>query len=508
LLEGDYFSASWIAGNLRRDLYRTDMSYFMQNQFQATPKLVLNYGIRYEFFGDLTTTGALSEWRPGAAGADANGVVLVGKPGELPTYNPGKLHFSPRLGFNYNPIAKLSVRGSYGLYYDAAPFNGFGNNSSIATGSTATGLQANPVGGVQNVSLGVGQWETNQYVWANAQGLSSYGLFSVDPNLRTAYSNQINLAADYQLNSRSVLTLAYAGSTGVHLYLLRDANQPAPGTGTSAAALLPRRPCYINKCVANYQAIGPVEEVSSEAASDYNSLQATLKMRGYHGVTGQVAWTYGHSLDDGSGFRNTGPTNSNNLAVDWGNSTFDIRHTVNAYVVWEAPQIGHALPLLTKGWQVTAFAQYHTSTPFSITVGDNTGIGMAKDRAYWSGASYKTGSRTIVTVNSRKYVQYWAASPTGIFSIPAFGTQGNTARDQFRGPYFFDVDSSLVKNTLIHEKVTFQLRADIFNTFNHDNFGNPTTSVSSSTFGQSSSDPTGISSGAAFNVQFAGRLTF
>lgn len=507
-LVGDYASASWIAGNLRRDLYRTDISLFMQNQFQATPKLVLNYGLRYEFFGAISTTGPLSVWRPGAAGADANGLLLVGKPGQPPTYSPGKLHFSPRVGFAYNPIEKLAVRGSYGIYFDAAPFNGFGNNGNIATGATATGFQANPVGGVQNVSLGLGQWQTNQYVWANAQGASTYGLFSVNPNLHTAYSNEFNLAADYQLNNRTVLTVAYAGATGVHLYELRDANQAAPGTGTSATALLPRRPCYISQCVANYKAIGAVEEVSSETASDYNSLQVTLKARGYRGLTGQLAWTYGHNLDDGSGFRSTGPTNSNNLALDWGSSSSDMRHTVNAYVVWEAPQIGHALPLLTKGWQATAFAQFHTSGPFSITVGDNTGIGMGKDRAYWSGAPYKTGSNTIVTANSRKYIQYWAASPTGIFSIPAFGTQGNTGRDEFRGHSFFDVDSSLVKNTQIHEGVVFQLRADIFNTFDHDNFGNPSTSINGSTFGQVSSDPTGLSSGAAFNVQFAGRLTF
>ncbi len=507
-LVGDYYSASWIAGNLRRDLYRTDMSFFTQDAYHVVPRLVLNYGIRYEFFGAISTTAPLSVWRPGAAAADANGLVLVGEPGETPTYSPGKLHFSPRVGFNYNPIDKLAIRGSYGLYFDAAPFNGFGNNGSIATGSTATGFQANPVGGIQNVSESIGQWETNQYVWASAQGASSYGLFSINPTLHTAYSNEFNLAAEYQLNKRSVLTLAYAGSTGVHLYELRDANQAAPGTGTSASALLPRRPCYINKCVANYQAIGAVEEVASESASDYNSLQATLKMRGYHGLTGQLAWTYGHELDDGSGFRSTGPTNSNNLALDWGSGGSDIRHTLNGYVVWEAPQIGHLLPALTKGWQATAFAQYHTSGPISITVGDNTGIGMGKDRANWTGAPYKTGSRTIVTVNSRKYIQYWAASPTGIFSIPAFGTEGNTARDQFRGNYFFTVDSSLVKNTQIHEGVTFQLRADIFNTFDHDNFGNPSTSISGSTFGQSSSDPTGLSSGAAFNVQFAGRITF
>ena len=509
-LAGTYFSGSFVKGDLRRDLYRTDLAFFIQDQFKVLPRLVLNYGVRHDYFGALSTTGPLSVWRPGTTGADANGLIKVGTSGAPSTYQPGKLHFSPRVGFAWNPIDKLAVRGSYGLYFDAPPFNGFGNNGSIATGSTATGLQANPFGGVQNVSLGVGTWQTNQYVWGAAGGLSNYGLFSVSPLLKTAYANDFNLATDYQVSRKTVFTLAYAGSTGVNLYSLRDANQAAAGTGTSATALIPRRPCYISKCVTNYASIGPVEEVASDGSSNYHSLQATIKASGYHGLTGQLAWTYGHSLDNGSGFRSTGPTDSNNLALDYGNAGFDIRHTLNGYLVWEAPQIVHRFAPLTKGWQTTLFSKFNTSAPFSITVGDNTGIGMAKDRINYNGGTLKTGNSTIQTdVNGRKFIQYWAASAANtILTTPTFGSHGNTARDQFRGPHFLDFDAALAKNTQIEEKVTLQFRADLFNLFNIVNPGNPTTSITSSTFGQQTSAPTGISSGAPFNVQFAGKIIF
>ncbi len=529
-LTGTYNSASFTAGNVRRDLYRTDMDFFIQDQQKVLPRLVLNYGLRHDFFGDLSTTGPWSEFRPGAMGADANGLIQVGTPGAPPTYKPSKLHFSPRVGFAWNPIDRVALRGSYGLYFDSAPFNGFGNNSvSFATGANATGLQANPFGGVQNVSLSVGQWQPNQYVFQGAKGASTYGLFSVDPNLKTAYAHDYNLAAEYQVSRKSVFTLAYAGSTGVHLYILEDANQAAPWTpsapqnpnfpttncqlatnGSSANCLLVRRPVYLNKSVANYQSVGAVVQVTSNAASNYNSLQATIKASGYHGLTGQLAWTYGHSLDNGSGFRSTGPTDSNNLRLDYGNATFDIRHTLNGYLVWEAPQMGHRFAALTRGWQATGFAKFNTSAPFSITIGDNTGIGMNKDRINYSGASYKTGSTTIQTNPSTgvKFIQYWNASPTGIFSNPAYGSQGNTARNQFRGPHFFDIDSSLVKNTRIYEGVNLQFRADLFNIFNIVNPGTPATGITSSTFGQLTSAPTGISSGAPFNVQFAGKIIF
>lgn len=224
-----------------------------------------------------------------------------------------------------------------------------------------------------------------------------------------------------------------------------------------------------------------------------------------------MAWTYGHTLDNGSGFRSTGPTNSDNLRVDYGNSGFDIRHTLSGYVVYEVPQVGHRFAALTKGWQGTAFVKFNTSAPFSITVGDNTGIGMNKDRINYTGANLKSGNSTIQTnpTTGVKFIQYWNASAANtLLTIPAYGSQGNTARDEFRGPHFFDIDSALVKNTRIIEGVNLQFRADLFNLFNIVNPGNPSTSITSSTFGQQTSAPTGISSGAPFNVQFAGKIIF
>ena len=536
-LAGDFNSASFTAGVLRRDLYRTDMDFFIQDQWKLTPRFVLNYGVRHDFFGDLSTTGPWSEFRPGASGADANGLIQVGTPGAPPTYKPGKLHFSPRVGFAWNPIDKLSVHGNYGLYFDSAPFNGFGNNSvSFATGANATGLQANPFGGVANVSLTPGTWVTNQSVFANANTPSTYGLFSVDPNLKTAYAHNYGLTAEYQVNRKTVFTLGYAASEGVHLYILEDQNQAAPWTPASpgnttvtgantatnlcsltgnignANCLLQRRPVYLNKTVTNYNKIGAVVQVTSNAASNFNSLQAVLKTSGYHGFTGQLAYTLGHSLDNGSGFRSTGPTDSTNLRLDYGPATFDIRHTLNGYLVYELPQFGHRFGALTRGWQGTMFATLHSATPFSITVGDFTGIGMNKDRINYTGAPLKTGSRTIVTnpLTGVKTIQFWRASAAtdGTFTNPAFGSHGNSSRDQFRGPNYYDIDAALAKNTKIYENVSFQFRADLFNLFNIVNAASPTTSITSSQFGQQTSAPTGITAGAPFNVQFAGKIIF
>ncbi|WP_047491331.1 TonB-dependent receptor [Terriglobus sp. TAA 43] len=545
-MNGTYSAGSFVQGNLRRDLYRNDLTFFLQDQFKASPKLVLNFGVRHDYFGALSTTGPMSIYRPGATGSDANGLIGVGIPGKPSTYNPSKLNFSPRVGFAYTTSDKLVVRGSYGIYFDSAPFNGFGNNSaSTFSGITSTGLQTNPYGGVQNVSLGVGSWQTNQYVWASAAGASNYGLFSISPNLKTAYAQNFNLGMEYQVSRSAVVTLGYVGSTGTHLYGLRDANQAgywsasAPGntggvtsTGALVAAtttanacanstnisnqscLLQRRPSFLSKSIANFANVGAVAEAASNNSSNFNSLQATIKSNNWHHLTSQLSWTYGHSLDNGSGFRSTGPTDSNNLSLDYGNAAFDIRHSLNGYLVWEVPQFTQHLAPLTAGWQTTLNAQLHTSAPINIASGDYTGIGMNKDRVSYNGGSYKTGSRSIVTnPDGSKYIQYWSAAAVAgganaVLQTPAIGTHGNVGRDFFRGPGFYVLDAALAKNTTIYENVKFQFRADLFNLFNILNPNTPTTGLTSSQFGRITGAPTGISSGAPFNVQFAGKIIF
>ncbi|WP_263409845.1 TonB-dependent receptor [Terriglobus tenax] len=522
-LAGNFSSASFIAGNLRRDLYRTDLAFFISDQFKITQNLTLNYGVRHEYTGALSSTGPISVWRPGTSGADANGLVRVGNSGLPSLYNPGKLHFAPRVGFNYSPTDKLAIRGSWGLYFDAPPFNGFGDSAPGFTGATARGIQANPIAGLRNVSLtNVTQWQTNQAVFPANSSLSQFGLFSVDPNLKMAYAQNFGLTTEYQLSKRNVVTVAYAGSLGTHLYTMLDANQAAPWNTTQAnvgttvcnvasavangTCLQRRRPYY-----STLPQVGAVVQVSSNAASNYHSLQTSLKSSNFHGITSQISWTYGHSLDNGSAFRSTGPIDSTNLRLDYGHSTFDVRHTINGYAVYEIPG-SHVMPVLSKGWQVTGFMTYYTGTPFSITVGDTTGIGMAKDRVNYNGGKLKTGSSdvTLRSGTTTKIVQWWVPLSQTPFSAPAAGSHGNTARDQFRGPNFFTLDASLVKNTKIREGISLQLRAEMFNVLNHMNMANPTTTYNSANFGQVTAGrySTAISSGAPFNVQFAGKLIF
>ena len=276
-----------------------------------------------------------------------------------------------------------------------------------------------------------------------------------------------------------------------------------------------RRPIFQNKTVANYNFMGAVNEIQSEGSSNYHSLQATLRTTGFHGLTGQASYTFGHALDVISSTRGLAPQNSYNLAGDYGNADFDVRHTFNGYIVYEVPKFTSRWTALTQGWQGNMFTTAFTGTPVSAKVGsDNSGTGENQDRANLVvGANPKTSTGSTLVYPGGGAAPYAQLYTISAFAKPAAGTYGTTARNAFRGPGFFTVDASLVKNTRLHEGISLQLRAEMFNIFNRTNLANPSLSLTSSTFGRSTNtrnaaSATGIGSGEPFNVQFAGKIIF
>lgn len=516
-LAGYVASSSFTQGSLRRGIYQNTFAAFGQDQFQVTPTFTLNYGLRYEYNAPITSNGQLSVFRPGATGADGYGLVLAGSPGALTTVYPGNhTNLSPRFGFSWQNASRMVVRGTYGLYYDAPNFNGFFDNRPGNNG--AVGVQANNTGAtpVFNVSRTFYQWTTGAVVFPTVPSTTTpQGFATVSPRFHTAYVQNFGLNTQFQVNKNTLATVAYAGAVGRRLFNLSDINQAQPGTDNSAPGELTRRPIYQNKTVANYNFMGAVNEIQSEGSSNYHSLQATLRTSGFHGLTAQASYTYGHALDVISSTRGLAPQNSYNLGAEYGNADFDVRHTLNGYIVYEVPKFSSRLTALTQGWQGNLFTTAYTGTPFSAKVGsDNSGSGENQDRANSvAGVSPKTstGNSLIYPTGAAPYAQIYTVAA---FSKPAPGTFGTLARNAFRGPGFFTVDTSLVKNTQLREGVSLQLRAEMFNIFNRTNLANPSlSSLTSSTFGRSTntrnaSSATGIGSGEPFNVQFAGKIIF
>jgi hypothetical protein len=497
--------AKLLQGNAQRVWTLNTEDFWVGDNFQATKKLNINYGVRYTIPGVVT-----------AAKNDVYSFVTGPTPGfQLGLYNNYYKAFAPRVGFSYAPLdnSAIVIRGSYGIFYD------FPAMSSWISGTTVNGganyAQNNPAGADAAaifIQSGV-QWQANVNPFAGGVA-PQVGAFGVNQNFKMPYAEVFSLGIEQQLSRTTLFTLGYVGSEGRRLSVLYDINQPV-ANGTSTPSVRP----YTQKSFPNQnptfsgQPLLGINQLNFGASSNYNSLQATVKQAAWRGVQATFNYTFAKSMDDASS--STTPMNSYNLHQDYGPSTFDARHTISGFAYYTVPQLWHAMPKLTKGFQLNALFSYSTGLPFIVGIStDVSKTNQLKDRPNVTpGVNPYTGLQLATsTANGRQYRYFTNA--TGAFTAPAVGTYGNEQRDTYYGPNFRTVDFSLFKHTPITEKINTELRAEVFNIFNFNNFANPSTSsITSSTFGlitntRNGAAAPGIGYGEPFNVQFALKVSF
>jgi hypothetical protein len=251
--------------------------------------------------------------------------------------------------------------------------------------------------------------------------------------------------------------------------------------------------------------------VNTSATSNYSGLQVTLKQGIWHGLTATMNYTWAKSMDTVSS--TTTPSNSYNLKMDYGPSTYDTRNTGTGFATYAVPQFGHFAQRFTNGWQVNALYTFSGGTPISPTLNtDNTHTDQFKDRPNVVAGVAAYQGRVVVTsaTGTRTYKYLNSAA----FAAPALGVYGNERRDVYYGPGLGDVDFSLFKNTPINARFSSEFRVECFNLVNQANFANPTVSnITSGTFGlitntRNASSSPGLGFGEPRNVQFALKLLF
>lgn len=503
-LAGRVSSSSIQVGQMQDVYYMNSYSWFLQDTYKVTPKLTLNYGVRYEYFGPFYDhDNRFSIFQP------SQGITFI--PQQLGSLYPArKNNFAPRFGFAYSPQrnGKFVVRGSYGIYYDSPSLNGFGDNRPPNSG--ATGIIYNPAGPSPIFSTTRSNYTivAGQPVFGNPQlPPPPYGVFSVDQGFKIASVQNFSLNTQYQLSNGMVAEIGYSGAVGHHLLSVLDINQPATstlGTAATRAAQNQTRPFY-----SQFPNFATINQVSTGANSHYNGMVASLRTQGWRGVTAKFNYTVGHSRDDASSIRGANPTNSRDLRFDYGDSSFDIRQTFTSYVTYEVPSMKSGPKWLSTGWQLNSLMSFYTGFPLTVYAGRNySGTFEGRDRVDTAGDPYAGTSSTITPGG---YVQW--LSPAG-FAFPANGTFGNEVRNSIRGPRFGDVDLSVFKTTSITERLKAQLRLEMFNIFNRTNLANPNTTLSSGSFGRISTTigdangARGIGAGEPFNIQLGLKLIF
>jgi hypothetical protein len=479
-----------VLGDLQRDYYQNSFDWWAHDTVRVTPKLSLNFGVRYTYHGVLHDADKnVTTFVPGTGFAGpGNGLDSL--------YHKDWNNFAPRFGFAYTPTrnGKTVIRGAYGVFYDVPALNFFVANTGLPNGGAA-GINANPGGSnpvytitARNVVL-----QPGVAVFGSSGPVAPFGAFGIDQNFRTPYVQNFNLNIQRQLSSSTVLQAGYVGSLGRKLPVLRDINQPING---------------VRPYLAQYPTLATIDMAFSMTNSNYNSLQLQLRQSLWKGLAATFNYTYGHAIDNTSDVRNTVPTNSYDLANERGNSTFDIRHIVTGFVSYQLPGSSKFAPRLTKGWQVNSLITAHGGTPLNILAGTNrSGTGENRDRVDLVGDPFAGVTPTIANSLAIQYLNKAA------FANPATGTFGNIGRNTIYGPGFGSVDFSVFKKTPITERLLAEFRVEIFNLFNRINYANPNTTYSSSSFGQITSTRNGGSApglgfGEPRNTQLGLRLVF
>jgi len=517
--------------------YRENL--FVQDNWKATPRLLLSAGLRWDpFFPYTDSEGRVACFVPGAQSIrfpNAPMDMLFGgsnhDPGCPPSsiYNNAK-NFAPRLGFAYRVTenGNTSLRGGVGYYYEAPNTVAFEDVVGVPPFAPIINLSnvtlADPYGsgGVSNPFPGqFGPVNPGRNASFPSGGISFSQIF--DRHFRLPMVLSWNLTAEQGFHKNWMLRMSYVGNTGRRL----------SGTGDQENGLLQLNPAiYIpgnnpltgqpNSTLANeserlvYPNYGSIGSINSGVNSNYNAAQITVEKRMTHGFSFLSNFTWSKELDDFAPIGGS-PYLTNTCYCgryfDYGPSDDDVSKVFKIsgeYVIPHAP-LPKVVGAVLNSWQLSGTVLWESGFPFSLFSNvDNSLSGMLGDRADLAVPSIQQA----ILPGGRSHaaeVQEWFN--TSAFQPNAIGTFGDTSKNILRGPRFFDTDIAVVKNAKLTERLNFEFRAELFNAFNNVNFGKPDGNLLDSTFGQI----TGLAGGSSSNtygtaqpriIQFGAKLLF
>jgi hypothetical protein len=501
---------------------------FAQDSFKWEPNFTINIGLRYAW----NATPSESANRFTNFDPVTGNLVQVGQP-----YKQNNLNFQPRIGFAWEPFrnGKTSVRGGYAIMTQAPTTN------------IVSPLSGNPPFAVPIAASSATNAITAENPSAAIVG-TSLGPTAINPNFDNMYAQDWNLSVQRQVTVDLGIEVAYVGVKGTHLQLTQNINQPFVTDGFYAstrpyAALPATSPIIPTQCQAPNPncPYGTINQINSGGNSNYNGLWVTVNKHVSHGLEFLGTYTYSKSLDYNS--LSTGETyilqNAYNPRGDYGPSEFDTRHRFALSGFYQLPFKGNRL---ITGWQIGLVFQAQTGNPLNPTlaIGPGTGISLTvrpdilnpvgttgNPSAYFQNAvicepfngTPSGGAPAIpacaATPNASLAVPCtFSSTPTkpggSTYAIvPGSCHPGSLGRDAIVGPGFVNTDFSVTKDTKITERLNLQFRSEIFDIFNHPNFGNPVLTATSKSFGiiGSTRFPTG-DFGSARQVQFALLLQF
>ena len=505
---------------------------FVQDNYKVRPNLTLELGFRYDWLMSPTERyDRFVDYVP-----EVNQLIQVNH-GIAPVYHTNAQNFQPRLGFAWDPFkdGKTSVRGAYAILADQPITNLVTGNAANPPFATTVTIPQNTTTKLFNASCTVG---------CNAAPGSSISPSSSDPEFDNAYIQSWNLNVQRELRQGFAVTVGYYGSKGTHLRLTRNLNQSFLNAAFNAIrpfpALSPSSPIGAGVPLQN------ITFREGTGNSNYNALWVTAEKRMAKGLQFNASYTFSKSIDYNSqSSQGVTVQDSNNLRGDRGLSDFDVRHRFVISGLYELPFKGNQFK---EGWQLSFIEQSQGGNPVTLLAGNAAQIGTAAagNLVNPANANSLTGLATLrpdvtgpIAISPTAAppgtigVQWFANSvcdprpggncpsnavvilpvstvpgPNGLRTIYHFGSLG---RNVVIGPSFHNSDLSLIKRTKLTERQMIEFRWEVFDVFNHANFGQPgrVAQRDSNTFGVISSTrfATG-DSGSSRQMQFALKYKF
>ncbi|GAA3749134.1 hypothetical protein GCM10022270_03950 [Terriglobus aquaticus] len=526
---------------------------FVNDTIKATPRLTLNVGLRYELYGTQHNKNSAldSNFYFGTSGTlqdriRAGKVLNVNAGAPADVQNPGgKLwntnykQFAPRVSFAYDLFGdgKTSLRGGYGMSYERNFGNVTYNVALNPPAQLAISFTNVDVGAQIPISTGVlGSFSGGSGV---SKAIPPGTVRAVDPRIKPAYSQFFSLSVEHQLKGNITAGLAYNGSRGIHNYSIANYNRSYYGRVYEGdAAKYTTGAANSNRLNPQYTSINVR---GADGDSYYHSLNASLRASNMlnTGLSLTSNYTYSHSTDNTSSTFTDGASGTVNSvayfdpfnhALDHGNSDFDQTHRITVGLVYQVPFAGSALTKrVLGGWEVGSTFAAQTGTPFSVYDCGQNVVTVCPRARFATKPSFKRTGNSVPVANSPDVFQY-ITFPTynkanyPVYNDPTVGYSdlptivggydnfpgGMTARNAFRGPGNFTFNADVNKRILITERVSFQLRAELYNVLNHANSFVPASfgSIDVSSTPYFPVQKNGFGPGGNRQLQLAGKLIF
>jgi hypothetical protein len=473
------FSRYFTGAGYYPGLRQTRLFFFGQDSWRATPKLTVNYGLRWEDY--LPQTAA----KPGGAGSfdPTTGEVLAAGIGSVPlnmgvkAYNVG---FEPRVGIAYQLFEKTVIRTGFGRSFNPSGLGavfGQGADYNPPITNPQNDGQPNPYTPVFNLLNGPPS-PPNPPVGSNGRyplpdGISVYYYTYPSDSYRIPEAYFWNLAVQTEITNTLAFEVAYVGNGGRHLFLSINQNQAVPGAGDYD----PRRPFF-----PKFGLEQAIYQTCNCDTSSYHALQSKLQQRFSHGLDFLLTYTWSKSMDNSEG--GGGFSDNYNIVGSHGPASWDRANAVTLEHNWDLPfgrdrlwKMGNSriADAVAGGWRLSGTHDFASGLPFSPTV-QNAPLLNADFNYVFADVV----GNPHVPNRSR---QLWF-NPAAFSEPRERYRDGDAHRNSLRGPNLAVSNLSLSKNLLPMEGKSLEFRAEAFNVFNHVNLGLPASTIDGSGPGQ------------------------